>query len=381
MKMINWLKRRFSLFLIGLLIGSAFFMQNSSLSNAETYPSLHNPVVNSCWGTTWNTVYFGNYYQSDTTGKKKEPILWRVLQVKGHDAFLIADKNLDTIPFHSEEKVVTWESSSLRNWLNTTFLNTAFTKQEQSAIIETNVLNANNSFWGTSGGKTTKDKVYLLSLSEASQTSYGFYSDPRQNNYARKAWNTPYLAKKWGMNATQYGDCWWLRTPGYYSSYTTRVNENGYIDIYGMSSISKKIAVRPVIHLNLGYYKYWKKGPDVNSKNDISFSLSVNSSSTPKTPLQIVSPGRVSIVSVSKNQKKKTVKIKYRKQKTATGYQIQYATNKNFKGKKTQSCKKTSITLKKLKRKKYYIRIRAYTSKGSTTKYGKWSKIKSVKFY
>lgn len=44
--------------------------------------------------TTWDCIYFGNYWQNDTNGDgvadqndNKEPIKWRVLQISGNDAF------------------------------------------------------------------------------------------------------------------------------------------------------------------------------------------------------------------------------------------------------------------------------------------------------
>ena len=59
---------------------------------------LSNPVV--CDGvSTWDCIYFGNYWQNDTNGDgkadqndEKEPIKWRVLSVDGDDAFLLADQ-------------------------------------------------------------------------------------------------------------------------------------------------------------------------------------------------------------------------------------------------------------------------------------------------
>ncbi len=66
-----------------------------------------------------------------------------------------------------------------------------------------------------------------------------------------------------------------------------------------------------------------------------------------------------------------------------TGYRIQYARNKAFTYKrktKKAGCNTTRITLKKLKKGKYYyVRIRAVNRVGKVTKYGKWSKTKRIK--
>lgn len=74
---------------------------------------------------------------------------------------------------------------------------------------------------------------------------------------------------------------------------------------------------------------------------------------------------------------KKAIKLSWTKVKKAEGYQIQISPYKNYKKAKTIYVKKTkkSYTLKKLKKKKkYYIRIRAYGGKGKKKVYGKWKK-------
>lgn len=81
------------------------------------------------------------------------------------------------------------------------------------------------------------------------------------------------------------------------------------------------------------------------------------------------------------SSKKKTMKVKIKKI-VADGYQVVYATNKKFtKGKKTKNTKKTTVTIKKLKRKKtYYVKVRAYRiNKDGEKVYGKFSKVKKVK--
>ena len=65
---------------------------DSSISN----PGVENDIA------TWDTVYFGHFWQNDTNGDgtidqtdQKDPIRWRVLSVEGNDAFLLADQCLD----------------------------------------------------------------------------------------------------------------------------------------------------------------------------------------------------------------------------------------------------------------------------------------------
>lgn len=83
------------------------------------------------------------------------------------------------------------------------------------------------------------------------------------------------------------------------------------------------------------------------------------------------------------NKKGKKMYVKWGRNKKATGYQIQYSTSKSFYGAKTKTVKggsKSSYTLSRLsKRKTYYVRIRAYYSKGSVKSYTSWSSTKHVK--
>lgn len=65
------------------------------------------------------------------------------------------------------------------------------------------------------------------------------------------------------------------------------------------------------------------------------------------------------------------------------GYQIQYSTNKNFKGANKVTVKgygRTSKTIKKLRSgKRYYVRVRTYAKTGRKTYFSNWSTSKSVR--
>ncbi len=88
-------------------------------------------------------------------------------------------------------------------------------------------------------------------------------------------------------------------------------------------------------------------------------------------------------LSSAKNSSSKKVKLTWKKNKKANGYEIQYSTSKNFKKAKSVKIKKASLTKKtisKLKKKKtYYIRMRAYKKVSGVTYYSEWSKTKKVK--
>lgn len=78
-------------------------------------------------------------------------------------------------------------------------------------------------------------------------------------------------------------------------------------------------------------------------------------------------------LSSAKNVKKKSIKIKWKKVTGAVGYQVAC-------GKKRKVTKKTSLTIKKLKKKKKYaVKVRAYMLVDGKKVYGAWSKTKKVK--
>lgn len=81
-----------------------------------------------------------------------------------------------------------------------------------------------------------------------------------------------------------------------------------------------------------------------------------------------------------KNNKKKTVTVKWAKVLGAVGYQLKFATKKSFKAAKTKATKATTVKLKGLKKKKtYYLKVRAYAYVAGKKVYGKYSQIKKIK--
>ena len=101
------------------------------------------------------------------------------------------------------------------------------------------------------------------------------------------------------------------------------------------------------------------------------------------------SPQALPRIQISKLQTgKKAFTVKWKKlssknRKKISKIQIQYSTNKSFKKNVKNVYVKsstTSRTIKKLKGKQtYYVRIRAYTKKGSKIKTSKWSAVKKIK--
>ena len=80
---------------------------------------------------------------------------------------------------------------------------------------------------------------------------------------------------------------------------------------------------------------------------------------------------------------KKKLTVTWKKDKNVSGYQIQIATKKNFKGAKTytvKSYKTYKKVIKKLKsKKKYFVKVRAYKTVGKSKVYGAYSAVRSCK--
>ena len=130
-----------------------------------------------------------------------------------------------------------------------------------------------------------------------------------------------------------------------------------------------------------------QKPSDTKTTNKYSEQTSIKKNTdmeevTTEAPTTTYSAPKIKLKSV-RNNKRKTITIKWKWNVKADGYQISYATKKNFSGakKKNVNVYKDSMTIKKLKKgKTYYVRVRAYVEDDYGSKiYGKWSSVKKIK--
>ncbi len=190
-------------------------------------------------------ITFGTYEQNNILKDGKEPIEWMVLDVEGGKALLISRYGLDAKPYHAEYSGISWESCSLREWLNGAFLETAFTEEEREAILTTSVSNgAGQGYRGyyQEEGNNTQDRVFLLSYHEA----YDLYF---KSDSARIARVTPYaIAQGAYKNGSQNG-WWWIRSPGRTPYGAGRVGSGGKLN---NSSVNTAVGcVRPAMWIDL----------------------------------------------------------------------------------------------------------------------------------
>jgi uncharacterized repeat protein (TIGR02543 family) len=269
--------------------------------------------------TTGDIVYFGHYPQgrsdTQTAGEERvyvdstggydangnltdgsmwdgyydvQPIAWKVLENADGELFLLAKDAIDCKPYHAEGESVTWDTSTARSWLNgygasenlgtngwrdgnegvdftasdKNFLGVAFTAEEQGFIAQTDVDNTNKPPYdidGMDSGNATRDRVFYLSIDEATTAKYGFDTDPYAYSpaNARNGKATDYTKANGARyyNSSDEAYCgnayWWLRSSGWLDYYAAFVYNDGFIiDDYGYAGSSHRgIAARPALFL------------------------------------------------------------------------------------------------------------------------------------
>ena len=92
--------------------------------------------------------------------------------------------------------------STIRDWLNYDFYETAFTDTQKAAIKKTQLNNDAVPEWPEYNAPSTKDKIFLLSVADATNTAYGFSSNHAASYTGYSEWSG---MPTFGM--------WWLRSP------------------------------------------------------------------------------------------------------------------------------------------------------------------------
>lgn len=209
------------------------------------------------WDLNNDVIINGSkYHKTENNYFKYEPIKWRVLHYENSEAFLLADAILDSQPYHSENEEIDWEKSSIRAWLNNEFINKAFSNEENKAINTVELINKDNSKYGTQGGKNTSDKLFLLSLSEVDETEeskeYGFW-----DKKTRKCKND---------NFSEETYFWWLRSPGNSSHDAAGVYYYGWVFGYGYDVQEPAGGIRPALYLNLSSSDFFSYAGTISSE-------------------------------------------------------------------------------------------------------------------
>ena len=191
---------------------------------------------------------------------KVEPIKWKVItkSYKGKCLLLAEDILTANVPYNVREKN-NYKYSTIRAYLNGKyesddtqsktayenkgFLQTAFTAEAQNLIAVTTVDNSAESTtdfgWNLNMAidydcADTEDKIFLLSMKEATSYDFPAYNKSGAGN-ARIRKPTDYaMANHADRHYTaDYGGYWWLRSPDYLDSYGAR-----YVSFDGAANLS-----------------------------------------------------------------------------------------------------------------------------------------------
>lgn len=210
----------------------------------QNTPVQAKPILDKSLFRPGNTVIFGRYRQNSDRKTDLAPIDWMVLEVEAKRALLISKYGLDTIPYHEKFESVTWDSCSLRKWLNRTFLHDAFSEEEQKKILLVKNINPNNNACNTIGGLDTQDRIFLLDIEEVQKYF------PKKESRCCEA--TPYVSKKNGLGLYTSGrkTSWWLRSPGYNSTFAAVISNNGVIQNNNQVNF-QSLSVRPAFWISL----------------------------------------------------------------------------------------------------------------------------------
>lgn len=232
--------------------------------------------------STIRTSQYRNGYKRETVyWFKYEPIEWQVLDPA--TGMVIAKNVLDSQPFNNyvladgtdangysyywgdSEKTHyanDYAESSIREWLNNDFYNTAFSSMEQYKIKSTALDNHAKDFYIVNStpcdscskycSVTTNDKVYLLSYDDVINSSYGFESNPRKEDNLKIASLTDYALCQ-GKSAL-YSN-WILRTP-YIDNLHPHYSKICYVSDLKVANVHESTfdieGIRPAINIHFG---------------------------------------------------------------------------------------------------------------------------------
>ncbi|MCL2063011.1 MAG: carboxypeptidase-like regulatory domain-containing protein [Candidatus Cloacimonetes bacterium] len=173
---------------------------------------------------------------------------WVVLDIQDGKALIMCENLTEQRLYHHTNTEVTWESSSLRAYLNGEFFNSAaFSNNDRSRIVEVNNINGNNQWYGTNGGANTNDRIFILSVA---QVVHYFGDSGQLDDRPLGVW---YIDDQFSqnriatLNATPAS--WWLRSPGDNQLRAIYVHHAGNIFMDGYNVSSESLGVRPALWL------------------------------------------------------------------------------------------------------------------------------------
>lgn len=190
------------------------------------------------------TVEMGSF--ASTSRGVPEPLTWTVIDREDDRALLLSACVLEILPFNHFYENVSWENSSLRQWLEEDFYEHAFTDAENERILPTRLKNGKaDGVHGTVPEeiyKDTFDRIFLLSADEVKLYLSG--------STAIRAGATDYVRAKNVPSAIRDNYRWWGRSMGINGS-NACVVDYSWVNGYGENVNSDGIGVRPAMWIQL----------------------------------------------------------------------------------------------------------------------------------
>ena len=186
-----------------------------------------------------------------------EELEWLVLDkdAEGERALLITSDCIACMPYHTEKKEITWQDSSLRQWLNQVFIQEAFSEEEKSRIVESDI----ETRVDEDAVIETNDKVFLLNDDEAKN----YFSGKKSRLAGVSAVIRKEIEEAEKEKVEEDGSLepavseltdavfWWLRTPGDAHDCAECVGAEGSIVTSGYLVIQPNFGVRPAVWIEL----------------------------------------------------------------------------------------------------------------------------------
>ncbi|MBQ6016560.1 MAG: hypothetical protein IKH82_03545 [Clostridiales bacterium] len=153
---------------------------------------------------------------------ENETLTWIVIDVKDGKALLLSEKVIDLVPYNTEKTEVTWETCSLRKWLNEDLYYGSFTDEERQMIVKTTVNNKDLPDEGCNYGSDTEDYLYVLSYREMLDTAADCdeYAKPSYTQIALEHHNNVRVS-------------YWRRDPGMMGDGTVALKTLGTMEFDG----------------------------------------------------------------------------------------------------------------------------------------------------
>ena len=176
---------------------------------------------------------------------------WKVLEVKRHKLLIISNCIIEQRRYGKLSIFgnMTWKKSEIRKYLNSDFL-LKFSPREIDMILRSDVPNPDNKWYGISGGDSTDDKVFLLSIDEVVKY-FGDSGQLTNRPSGASGISDMYNSQRIARDARVSASWWWLRSPGYHPDFAADVDYVGNLDMRGSNVSWSGGGVRPALWLNL----------------------------------------------------------------------------------------------------------------------------------